>query len=35
MLMEEVVRAYIELGELVPVLEAYSSPFPGLGGGVV
>jgi DNA-binding transcriptional LysR family regulator len=29
MLMEEVVRAHIEQGELVPVLEAYSTPFPG------
>ena len=29
MLMEEVVRALIERGELVPVLEAYSTPFPG------
>lgn len=29
MLMEEVVRAYIERGDLVPVLEAFSTPFPG------
>lgn len=29
MLMEEVVHARIERGELVPVLETYSTPFPG------
>jgi DNA-binding transcriptional LysR family regulator len=29
MVMEEVVRSEIERGDLVPVLEAYSTPFPG------
>ena len=27
--MEDVVRPHLERGELVPVLEAYSVPFPG------